>query len=38
MIVLAAHPSGQKDGRCRVINWDYRNNEREQIQGADFCG
>jgi hypothetical protein len=34
----AVHPSGsQNNGRFRVLKWDYRGNEGEQIKGADFC-
>lgn len=32
------HPSGgQNDGSSRVLNWDCREDEVEQIQGAGFC-
>jgi len=36
---LEVHPAGgQKDGSQRVLNWYCREDEDEQIQGADFCG
>jgi len=36
---LGVHPTGgQKDGSQRVLNWYCREDEDEQIQGADFCG
>ena len=36
--IFGVLPSGgQTYGRWRVLNWDCRENEGEQIQGADFC-
>jgi hypothetical protein len=35
---LGVHLSGsQKDGIWDVLNWDCRENEGEQIEGADRC-
>jgi hypothetical protein len=37
--ILRSHPSGeQKHGSQSVLNWESREDEGEQILGADFCG